>query len=590
LVIKSKLDRSVERLGNKVEEIAASVPKTAKLLEMRLHARFDTKVKEVSTPLMAVLAANKFIDNTGDINYKDCRKIKTFAFAESYKEYMQVLVDGCEEINRAMDLGQEPAKKLYEKWSFTLKRAIQSVLAGGLVHIMKQDVVAPQINIWGGGAIKDGWSWVIDKLLESLPFLKPKPKKEEPASEKAAGNEKEEKPEEPQKPKKKPERKRPKEEEAQETRTGGGKPKPKGNKPKDKPAAANDNTANDNTYGPQPCRDATCNAGGYGPPPPPKNPEPKPKTVDEVLQKANQDPNLSAADREKLNSFTQDLQKDEPSFWEKLWSGFEESRIRKMGDKYRKYADKYERFARDNPVLAEYGLSAIVILAKTIATGGVAFIPSLGQEAAGRAIGEVLKEKFGEDINAGIAWQKEQFKLDLMKKHPGLSPLEAENYAELKVAAIIGGVGGASILRDVLKHIKLTKMAKAADIPDFPKKPEVKFEFDDTARKGGDKILKESLLTEIEWDKQGKHIRGHRNFIEGRSELTYSDPKSLVDKFSGRGAPANDIPRGHPGYKERFDAGEIIGQYVDLKGNKMPTTKGMIIYSKNGVHIYPIAP
>jgi len=254
----------VERLGNKVEEIAASVPKTAKLLEMRLHARFDTKVKEVSTPLMAVLAANKFIDNTGDINYKDCRKIKTFAFAESYKEYMQVLVDGCEEINRAMDLGQEPAKKLYEKWSFTLKRAIQSVLAGGLVHIMKQDVVAPQINIWGGGAIKDGWSWVIDKLLESLPFLKPKPKKEEPASEKAAGNEKEEKPEEPQKPKKKPERKRPKEEEAQETRTGGGKPKPKGNKPKDKPAAANDNTANDNTYGPQPCRDATCNAGGYG--------------------------------------------------------------------------------------------------------------------------------------------------------------------------------------------------------------------------------------------------------------------------------------------------------------------------------------
>ena len=93
--------------------------------------------------------------------------------------------------------------------------------------------------------------------------MKPKPKKEEPAPEKAAGNDKEEKPEEPQKPKKKPERKRPKEEEAQESRTGGGsKPKPKGNKPKDKPAA-NDNAANDNTYGPQPCRDDTCNAGGY---------------------------------------------------------------------------------------------------------------------------------------------------------------------------------------------------------------------------------------------------------------------------------------------------------------------------------------
>lgn len=64
----------------------------------------------------------------------------------------------------------------------------------------------------------------------------------------------------------------------------------------------------------------------------------------------------------------------------------------------------------------------------------------------------------------------------------------------------------------------------------------------------------------------------------------------MVSKFAGRGSAANDVSKGSPGYKERFDAGEIIGQYVDLEGNKVPTTKGMIIHSKKGVHIYPIAP
>jgi hypothetical protein len=170
------------------------------------------------------------------------------------------LVKACEEINQAMDLGQEPAKKLYERWSFILKRNLQSVLANGLVYIMKQDVVAPQVNIWVGGALKEGLTWFAEKVME---FWRSSNPETEPGSENAAENEQsEERPEEPEQPKKKPERKRPKEEEAQETRTGG-KPKPKGNKPKDKPAAANDNAANDNTYGPQPCRDDTCNAGGY---------------------------------------------------------------------------------------------------------------------------------------------------------------------------------------------------------------------------------------------------------------------------------------------------------------------------------------
>jgi hypothetical protein len=38
-------------------------------------------------------------------------------------------------------------------------------------------------------------------------------------------------------------------------------------------------------------------------------------------------------------------------------------------------------------------------------------------------------------------------------------------------------------------------------------------------------------------------------------------------------------------FKERVDFGKVIGNYVDSSGVKTPTTKGMIVYGKNGVHI-----
>ena len=42
------------------------------------------------------------------------------------------------------------------------------------------------------------------------------------------------------------------------------------------------------------------------------------------------------------------------------------------------------------------------------------------------------------------------------------------------------------------------------------------------------------------------------------------DPQKLLDTYSGEGQPANNIPRGQPGFGERFDTGgEIISMYVD---------------------------
>jgi hypothetical protein len=95
----------------------------------------------------------------------------------------------------------------------------------------------------------------------------------------------------------------------------------------------------------------------------------------------------------------------------------------------------------------------------------------------------------------------------------------------------------------------------------------------------------------VDTGKQGKHQPDHNNFIPGRSELTHPDPQQLVDDHVGTGQPANNVPAGQPGYRERVDFGSIIGNYVDpVTGEKTPTTNGIIHYSKDGVHIVPGRP
>jgi hypothetical protein len=94
----------------------------------------------------------------------------------------------------------------------------------------------------------------------------------------------------------------------------------------------------------------------------------------------------------------------------------------------------------------------------------------------------------------------------------------------------------------------------------------------------------------IQMDKQGKHIEGHKNYQAGKSILTV-DPTRLILK-AGTGKPANNIPRGQAGYKERVNFGEVIGVFVDKNtGIGQPTTKGIIHYAKDGsAHIVPAKP
>ena len=90
--------------------------------------------------------------------------------------------------------------------------------------------------------------------------------------------------------------------------------------------------------------------------------------------------------------------------------------------------------------------------------------------------------------------------------------------------------------------------------------------------------------------KQGKHVAGHNNYTPGRSRLT-ADPNELA-KAAGTGAPVGKVARGAPGFKERVDFGRVIGDWVDeATGASYPTTKGIIIYARDGtIHIVPARP
>jgi filamentous hemagglutinin len=101
------------------------------------------------------------------------------------------------------------------------------------------------------------------------------------------------------------------------------------------------------------------------------------------------------------------------------------------------------------------------------------------------------------------------------------------------------------------------------------------------ASPGGDEPGKK---LKIHQGKQGKHIPGDNNFIEGNSELTHPDPQYLLNQGAGRGVRV--------GQREHVDFGENIGTYVNrTSGERSPTTRGTIHYDANGgAHIVPAPP
>ena len=108
--------------------------------------------------------------------------------------------------------------------------------------------------------------------------------------------------------------------------------------------------------------------------------------------------------------------------------------------------------------------------------------------------------------------------------------------------------------------------------------------------RSGDEIndIASNISKTIHSGKQGKHIRGHNNFEEGKSELTPGAAQRLLDNLHGgnvrRADQINDI-------KTRVDFGKKIGTYVDPEtGKSVETTVGIMHSSKKGAHIVPARP
>jgi tetratricopeptide (TPR) repeat protein len=97
----------------------------------------------------------------------------------------------------------------------------------------------------------------------------------------------------------------------------------------------------------------------------------------------------------------------------------------------------------------------------------------------------------------------------------------------------------------------------------------------------------------IEWDKQGKHIVGHKNYKikDEKSIFTHPDPEQLLRDYAGTGTKARGIIPGSPGYQEIVNFEEFIGYTINSKKEtKIATTYGKIHYSTKGAHIVPFSP
>ncbi|NFD75809.1 hypothetical protein FC826_02835 [Clostridium botulinum] len=112
------------------------------------------------------------------------------------------------------------------------------------------------------------------------------------------------------------------------------------------------------------------------------------------------------------------------------------------------------------------------------------------------------------------------------------------------------------------------------------------YKFTSKGNANATKNIVKGFDTTLNAGKQGKHIVGHNNYIEGKSIVTgtMDEIQKLANDFAGTGQwkKAN---------KEMVDFGKIIGKYVYINtGEVLDTIRGIIYYSKKGVHIVPAKP
>lgn len=99
----------------------------------------------------------------------------------------------------------------------------------------------------------------------------------------------------------------------------------------------------------------------------------------------------------------------------------------------------------------------------------------------------------------------------------------------------------------------------------------------------------------IHWGRQNKHFRDSKNFTPNRGTINISRQRleKLISEKAGTGQKVFGEELFSPGYKERIDFKEVIGEFAKLENGTVthiPTTKGIIRYGKDGAHVVPSDP
>ncbi|MGG1598045.1 polymorphic toxin type 50 domain-containing protein [Paenibacillus naphthalenovorans] len=102
-------------------------------------------------------------------------------------------------------------------------------------------------------------------------------------------------------------------------------------------------------------------------------------------------------------------------------------------------------------------------------------------------------------------------------------------------------------------------------------------------------IRSDAVSKKVHEGQQGKHIRGHNNYIEGRSYLTISmdEVQKLINRYAGTGE-IRFTRKGEWDQKEIIITDDEVGVYIDQSTMQEYKPDGFKIhYGKKGVHIVP---
>lgn len=85
---------------------------------------------------------------------------------------------------------------------------------------------------------------------------------------------------------------------------------------------------------------------------------------------------------------------------------------------------------------------------------------------------------------------------------------------------------------------------------------------------------------------QNKHLRNARGNGSKLFVNTIKEAQVLINQLVGTGSAVTD-KNGNWMRKERVKSNRLLDFHVDAKGNIVKTKNAMIVYAKDGAHIYP---